>query len=223
MSPWSSFRPLRAAGAARGRTAPGARGAVRLGRFLIALGAVLIVLGCWAVVGRAIDRLVGSARPAPVRAVAVLAANEIRVRVDGRLETVRLVGTIAPGASATARRSCAGRRARAYVARLVFAAPSDRDGDGLADGGRAPRALSLPSDRAAGDRDSQGRILRYVFVAGARRSLQERVVAAGYARLGTRPGLERRDELRVAAGRARARRRGLYRLCGGAFTSAARR
>lgn len=151
---------------------------------------------------------------APGQAPRVLAgvdAQTLRVRVDGREQRVRLLGISAPRGGA-----CGATRAVAVAARALYRRPVDRDRDGLIDGGRRPRAVTLTRDPRVPDRDAAGRLLRYVRVGGSARTLQERLLAAGYASPRTTVaghGFGLRARFAAAARTARRHHRGVWRRC----------
>jgi micrococcal nuclease len=152
--------------------------------------------------------------------------DTLEVRVGGEERVVRLLGidtpeSVRPGTPV----ECGSLQAKDLLLRLVFSRPRDTDGDGLADrdGGRGRRVV-LRRDTSQDDEDRFGRWLRYARVRGARRTLQERVLAAGWAAVYVFDDrrFARFDAFVAAARAAKRARRGVYARCGGDFHRPAR-
>jgi micrococcal nuclease len=169
----------------------------------------------------------GGERPQPARVTHVRDGDTIEVRTEGAEQVVRLLGidtpeSVRPGTPV----ECGSLEAKDLVLRLVYTRPRDTDGDGLADreGGRGRRLLLEP-DASQDDTDRYGRLLRYVHLRGARRTLEERILAAGWGAVYVYAGrrFARFDAFVAAARAAKRARRGVYRRCGGDFHRPARR
>lgn len=157
------------------------------------------------------------------RITSVVDGDTIKVRAFGARKpfyTVRLIGidtpeTKRPGTPV----ECGGKRATAYMLRLAFTAPRDSDGDGLVDrSGGQGRRVTLVTDPTQDTTDRYGRLLAYVTTAGGS-YLQERMLAAGWAKTyvyGSK-AFQRAGRHRAAERQARAARRGVWSLCGGNF------
>jgi micrococcal nuclease len=157
--------------------------------------------------------------------VRVSDGDTIVVRVDGRERRTRLQGVDAPESSGVryGRPSCAGKAAKAFLIRRIFRRVRDTDGDGLVDTGSRPRKLTLISDPSQDDEDRYGRLIRVAKLRGHRRTLQEEILAAGYATVLVYDGrkFDRLEAFRAAQRTAKRHRRGVYASCGGNFNTAA--
>ena len=152
--------------------------------------------------------------------------DTLEVRAGGEEQVIRLLGidtpeSVRPGTPV----ECGSLQAKDLLLRLVFTRPRDTDGDGLADrdGGRGRRVV-LARDPSQDDEDRFGRRIRYARVRGARRTLQERVLAAGWAAVYVFEDrrFARFDAFVAAARSAKRARRGVYARCGGDFHRPAR-
>jgi micrococcal nuclease len=153
--------------------------------------------------------------------------DTFEVRVRGEEQAIRLLGVDTPeSVRPDTPVECGALEAKDLLLRLLYARPRDTDGDGLADrdGGRGRRVV-LVSDPSRDDLDGFGRWIRYARRRGDDRTLQERLLAAGWARVYVFEGrrFARRGAFRDAAGAARRARRGVHRRCGGDFHRPARR
>ena len=83
----------------------------------------------------------------------------------------------------------------------------------------------LHGDATQDDADRYGRILRYARLRGAGRTLEERILAAGWAAVYVydHRRFERFDAFVAAARAAKRAGRGVYARCGGDFHRPARR
>ena len=195
---------------------------MRSGRALMVLGAMLLgVGGCGAagaLVERAEQALEGRGAER-ARLVRVSGGDTIVVRVGGRERRVRLLGLDSPESNAQryGAASCGDKAAKAFVIRALFRRAVDRDGDRLADTGTDPRPLTLIADRRSAGEDKYGRVLRYVKVRGARPTLQERILVAGWAAVVVHGNerFARLEAFRRAERTARRHRRGIYSACDG--------
>lgn len=145
-----------------------------------------------------------SAAPADVRqgrVVRVVDGDTLKVRVDGRVETVRVLGIDTPESQRPgAPVECGSRRAGSELRRLV---------DG--------RSVVLTGDASQDAVDRFGRILAYVSVDGT--DVGEAMVGRGWARPYVYGGVPfaRVGTYRSAARDARRRGAGVYGACGGDF------
>ncbi|MEW6583860.1 MAG: thermonuclease family protein, partial [Actinomycetota bacterium] len=142
----------------------------------------------------------GGGRGVPARMVRVTDGDTIVVTLRGRRERVRLVGIDTPEvAGPYTDEECFGPQASARTQALL--APGD--------------PVRLVRDAAQPERDRHDRLLAYVLRPGEARSVNERLVAEGYARVyvvGRRFTLA--DRFDAAQRDARAARRGLWGACG---------
>ena len=159
---------------------------------LAAIGA-----GCDAGGGGGPSTAAGPARAATV--VRVVDGDTLVARVGGADERVRLLGVDAPESVTPDRPvECFGPQAAAEARRLM------------------PRGarISLAADPTQGERDRFGRLLAEVTVAGDATTVNEELVAGGFAEVfrgdGRAPLL---PSLRQAESAARAARRGLWGAC----------
>jgi micrococcal nuclease len=196
----------------------------------------LVVLGA-ALAGRdtltdAVERVreaagLGGGEARTARVTHVRDGDTFEVRAGGREEVVRLLGvdtpeSVRPGTPI----ECGSVEAKDLLLRLLFTRPRDTDGDGLADrdGGRGRRVV-LERDASQDGEDRYGRWIRYARLRGAERTVQERVLARGWAAVyvfDDRP-FARFDAFVAAARAAKRARRGVYARCGGDFHRPARR
>ena len=169
----------------------------------------------------------GGERVEHARVTHVRDGDTIEVRVGAAQRVVRLLGidtpeSVRPGTPV----ECGSLEAKDLLLRLVYTRPRDTDGDGLADrdGGRGRRVV-LHGDATQDDADRYGRILRYARLRGAGRTLEERILAAGWAAVYVYDDrrFERFDAFVAAARAAKRARRGVYAHCGGDFHRPARR
>lgn len=171
---------------------------------VIVLG--VIVAGCAAITD-AVDELTGpqtaSERKRGFQVVRVVDGDTIKVRRDGRTQTVRLVGIDAPEASATrfGTASCGGAEATRYARRL------------------APVGRAVTLEFSGRDReDRYGRALAFVVLPGGM-TMQRRMVQAGWADTYVFDGNTTRhtERLEHAKRQARDAHRGVWALCDGEF------
>jgi micrococcal nuclease len=139
----------------------------------------------------------------------------------GAGRAVRLLGIDTPeSARPDSPVECGALEAKDLLLRLLYTRPRDTDGDGLADrdGGRG-RRVELEADGTQDDEDRFGRLIRYARLRGAERTLQERILAAGWAAVYVYDGrrFARFDAFVAAARAAKRARRGVYARCGGDF------
>lgn len=148
---------------------------------------------------------------------------DVRMRRDGRRQEVRirLVGidtaeSKRPGTPI----ECGALEAEHHLLKLTYTRPVDTNNDGLFDteGGTA-RRVTFTEDSSGDAVDRYGRSLGYVTLRGRDRTLQEQLLAAGWADVYVYQGREfdKLDEFNKAARRAKRNDRGVYELCGGDF------
>lgn len=150
---------------------------------------------------------------------------DISTREDGRSrETrVRLVGVDTPESKKPGTPvECGALDAEHRLLELTFTAPRDTDGDGLFDAeGGTGRRVEFSQDSASDDVDRYGRSLGYLTLPGRERTLQEQMLAAGWADVYVYQGrdFDRLREFRAAARIARREDVGVYAKCDGDFHS----
>jgi micrococcal nuclease len=214
-----------AAAAGSARHAP-YRWDMGLQRLLVIAVLAVVVLAARGPLSDAVDRardavnsLTGDDQPA--RVTHVRDGDTFEARAGGRERVVRLLGidtpeSVRPGTPV----ECGALEAKDFLLRLLFRRPRDGDGDGLTDedGGRGRRVV-LERDASQDDTDRYGRSIRYARLRGARRTVQERILAAGWASVYVYGGrrFSRFDDFVAAARAAKRARRGVYALCGGDF------
>jgi micrococcal nuclease len=148
---------------------------------------------------------------------------DVSIREDGRAEDVRvrLTGIDTPESKKPGTPvECGALEAEHHLLRLTFTAPRDTDGDGLYDAeGGIGRRVTLTPDSTGEEVDRYGRSLGYLTVGDRSRTLQEQMLAAGWADVYVYRGREfdRLEEFRAAARVAERRRRGAHASCGGDF------
>jgi len=153
-----------------------------------------------------------------VRVVEVHDGATVRVRAFGarrRFYTVRLAGIAAPTTLETsAVEQCGGRRSTEALARLVFGALADADGDGFFDAGGGPmRAGTATTEPAQGPFDARDRLVAHVRLDGGP-DLATAQLRRGWARaLRAVAGARGRGRHRRAERAARRAPRGLWRTC----------
>jgi micrococcal nuclease len=138
--------------------------------------------------------------------VRVIDGDTIKVAVDGRTETVRLLGIDTPESGRPETPvECGSRKAGAALRRLVEG-----------------RIVGLSRDPTQDAEDRFGRTLAYVAVDG--RDAGEAMVASGWAKAYVYGGVEfqRVSAYRAAQREAAARGAGVFGACGGDFHRAAR-
>lgn len=169
----------------------------------------------------------GADGPRIARVTHVRDGDTFEARIRGELQVVRLLGidtpeSVRPGTPV----ECGALEAKDLLLRMLFTRPRDTDGDDLVDrdGGRGRRVV-LERDPTQDDADRYGRVIRYARVRGAERTVQERVLAAGWAAVYVfrQRRFERFDAFVSAARKAKRARRGVYRSCRGDFHRPARR
>ena len=137
--------------------------------------------------------------------IRVVDGDTLKVRVDGRVETVRLLGIDTPESKRPgAPVECGSRKAASALARLV-----------------ARRAVVLAGDSSQDEVDRFGRVLAYVELGGD--DVGEAMVASGWAKPYAYRGapFARVGAYRAASRAARGRGAGVFGACDGDFHRAA--
>jgi micrococcal nuclease len=148
---------------------------------------------------------------------------DVSMKVDGRMDEVRvrLTGIDTPESKKPGTPvQCGALEAEHHLLRLTFTAPRDTDGDGLYDSeGGTGRRVTFARDSSGDDVDRYGRSLGYLSVRGSERTVQEQLLAAGWADVYVYRGrdFDRLDDFEKAARAAERRGRGVHALCGGEF------
>lgn len=165
-------------------------------------------------------------RPARVTHVVDGDTVDVSMRHSGRVREVRirLTGIDTPESKKPGTPvECGALEAEHHLLGLTFTAPRDTDGDGLDDTeGGSGRRVTFTRDSSGDEQDRYGRSLGYLSVGNRERTVQEQLLAAGWADVYVHQGREfdRLDEFRVAARAAERRRVGAHATCGGDFHSA---
>jgi micrococcal nuclease len=159
----------------------------------------LLIVALAALGGRAV-----LAQPEDGRVTRVVDGDTLHVQVDGRDETVRLLGIDTPELHKPATPvECGAREA-------------SRAMEKLADG----RKVTLTTDPTQDERDRYGRLLAYAVTTGGT-DLGEAILRRGWAEVALFDGpFERLAQYRVAAANARHADRGVVAACDGDFHSA---
>ncbi len=171
------------------------------------------------------DALPGGDSGAAARVTHVVDGDtlDVRMRRDGRRQEVRvrLVGVDTPESKRPQTPvECGALEAEHHLLKLTFTRPVDTDDDGLFDAeGGTGRRVVFSEDSSGDDVDRYGRSLGYLSVRGRDQTLQEQMLAAGWADIYVYRGREfdKLDEFEKAARKAERRDRGVYRLCDGDF------
>lgn len=131
-----------------------------------------------------------------VRVIQAIDGDTITVELDGKEETVRLLGVDTPETK-DPRRSvqCFGHQASDYTKKLITGRP-----------------VRLVSDPLESDRDAYQRLLRYVYFEDGT-TLNERLVYDGYAFAYERFPTEKLERLKELESDAREHKRGLWGGC----------
>lgn len=142
-----------------------------------------------------------SAKGQAATVVEVVDGDTIKVKIKGRLYTVRYIGVDTPETHhPRVGLECFGKRAAAANDRMA-----------------AGKTVELEKDLSNTDR--YGRLLRYVWIDG--KMINRELVARGFAVSSSYPpDIKRQDEFRAAEIEARAKKLGLWSACGGADTPA---
>lgn len=167
-------------------------------RRVTAVAAVLCVsAGCWSIDRPAEVNRTGGPREAMVRRV--VDGDTLIARIDGADVRVRMIGVDAPESVAPDRPvECFGPQASTRAHALL---PKGA-------------AVVLTTDPTQGERDRFGRLLAEVSLPGGARTVNERLVAEGYAEVFRGDGRARLlPRLRAAERAARDARLGLWRAC----------
>ena len=128
-----------------------------------------------------------------VTVVRVVDGDTIKVELNGRVESVRLIGVDTP-------ETVDPRKPVQYFGREASAFTKS-----LAEG----KTVRLESDQGCGNRDGYGRLLRYVFLPDGK-FLNAEIIAQGYGHAYTRFPFTRMDEFRALEREAREEERGLW-------------
>ena len=129
---------------------------------------------------------------------------DVAMRDGGRTEEVRirLTGIDTPESKKPGTPvECGALEAEHKLLELTFTAPRDTDGDGLYDSeGGTGRRVAFTRDSSGDEVDRYGRSLGYLTVHDRERTLQEQMLAAGWADLYVYEGREfdRLDDFRAA-------------------------
>ncbi len=118
---------------------------------------------------------------------------------------------------------CGSLEAEHHLLKLTYTRPVDTDNDGLFDTeGGTGRRVSFTEDSSGDDVDRYGRSLGYLSLRGRDRTLQEQLLAAGWADVYVYQGREfdKLDDFKKAARKAKRRGAGVYEKCDGDFHSA---
>ena len=132
----------------------------------------------------------------PYRVVSVSDGDTFRVEIDGRRQTVRLIGVDTPEISRpNTPVQCYARQASAFTKDLLTSS-----------------FVHLATDSQTDDRDRYGRLLRYVYLTDGR-LVQHELLKGGYAFAYTRFPFTRAEEFVRLQLEAQTARQGLWRDC----------
>lgn len=189
MSQTRSFMQIR-------RARPPARAAAIAAACVTAV--VVALAGCAGHHGSSRSGTAG-ARPGTAVVVRDIDGDTIDVRLDGRVERLRLLGIDTPETKDPRKPvQCYGKEASAQTAALL------------------PKGTTVHLERDVEVRDKYGRLLVYVYRSADQLFVNRQLVADGFAVLYTYPpNVAHVDELRAAADHARAANLGLWARCGG--------
>ncbi|MGK2877665.1 MAG: thermonuclease family protein [Solirubrobacterales bacterium] len=101
------------------------------------------------------------------RITQVIDGDTLKVRYDGRVKTVRVIGIDTPESNKpNVPVECGAKEATSTAFEWAFKRKLDRDGDGLYDHGRGGRTVMLRTDSTQDKTDKYGRLLAYVTSRG---------------------------------------------------------
>jgi micrococcal nuclease len=155
------------------------------------------------------------------RVTQVIDGDTIKVRYDGRVKTVRVIGIDTPEShKPNVPLECGAKEATSSAFRWAFAKQLDFDKDGLYDHGREGRTVTLRTDNSQSKLDQYGRLLAYVSRGSS--DFGRTQVSKGWAQLfvfESNP-FKRFASYDKSAKAAQAAGRGIWNSCGGDFHSA---
>ncbi len=177
------------------------------------------------VIGTVTEALPGAGKGSAARVTHVVDGDtiDVRMRRDGRRQEirVRLVGIDTPESKRpNVPVECGSLEAEHHLLKLTYTRPVDTNDDGLFDAeGGTGRRVTLTEDSSGDTVDRYGRSLGYLTLRGRDRTLQQQILAAGWADVYVYQGREfdKLDEFKKAARKAERNDRGVYRICDGDF------
>jgi len=173
----------------------------------VAAVVVLALLAARSVMGGApLGILQPRARGQPATVVRWLDADTLQARVDGRVETVRLIGVEAPETTLTRRAEFQAASARVPVREIIKLGLESRSAASML----APPGAAVSLETDTQKRDRQGRLLAYVWLRDGT-MLNERLLREGrVVVLRMPPNRRYADRLEAARNEARARKAGVW-------------
>lgn len=151
----------------------------------------------------------------------VVDGDTVKVKVKGRVKTVRAIGVDTPESSKPGVPiECGSLEAKSAAIKWGFAKRVDKDGDGLYDSGKKGRKVTLSTDPTQDKTDRYGRLLAYVTRAGTNFALSQITNGWGAVYVYNDVPFQKLDAFQAGQDKAKAAGRGVWSECGGDFHSA---
>lgn len=155
------------------------------------------------------------------RITKVVDGDTIKVKIKGRVKTVRAIGIDTPEAHKPGVPvECGAKEATSAAIKWAFRKPLDRNKDGLYDSGKKPRNVTLIGDLSQDPYDRYGRLLAYIERPG--HNFARDLIRRGWGMVyvyDNRP-FAQLDAFQAAQGAAQSAGLGVWGKCGGDFHSA---
>jgi micrococcal nuclease len=154
------------------------------------------------------------------RITQVVDGDTLKVRYDGRIKTVRVIGIDTPEShKPNVALECGAKEASSTAFDWAFKKRLDYDGDGLWDHGREGRTVTLRTDNTQTKTDKYGRLLAYVSRGGSDFGRQQ--ISKGWAEVFVYQDdpFKRYAAYAAAASAAQSASHGVWASCAGDFHS----
>ncbi len=151
----------------------------------------------------------------------VVDGDTLKVKVKGRVKTVRAIGIDTPESKKPGIPvECGAKEATSSAFKWAYKKQIDKDGDGLYDAGKKPRKVTLRTDPTQGKTDKYGRLLAYVTRSGTNFGLNQ--ITRGWAEVYVYDNVpfQKLSAFQAGQDKAKAASRGVWGACGGDFHSA---
>lgn len=151
----------------------------------------------------------------------VVDGDTLKVKVKGRVKTVRAVGVDTPESSKPGVPvECGALEAKSAAIKWAFAKRIDKDDDDLYDSGKRGRKVTLRTDPTQDKTDRYGRLLAYVTRAGSNFALSQITNGWGAVYVYNNVPFQKLAAFEAGQDKARAAGRGVWSQCDGDFHSA---